>query len=347
MDDIKDVYAYLDKNEPNIATKICYASEMLLSELDNAIEALKDRRVEATKIDDDAEVDRLRDYRDMLKKYKNDINEYLNYATHHNRSEPPSNVYDSGVKRELPDYTQYTVNPDVPHMLDEDFTHKRPCAYMFSSKKKAVSSWQEILVSLCGQLSMNNRKLFESLVNDPRFSGKKINYFGTSPVTRKNKLVPGTRVYVWINMSAEQITRLIQKLLIAFDENPNEFYVYLRADYNDLHSGIDEIDEQEIAAEPEERVGKFVQRCMRELELAKHRFSTFELKLLQSKEWSNKTFGVNYPILCANEQELYDNGGRRRYYKETYTFNGVKFYLTSQWFDYNRDRFEKWFSTVK
>ena len=177
MADIKDVYAYLDKNEPDIATKICYASEMLLSELDNAVEALKVRRIEATKIDDDAEVDKLRDYRDMLKKYKNDINEYLNYATHHKKPElssPPADPNDSSVKREIPNYAQYTVNPAVPHMLDEDFTHKRPCAYMFSSKKKAVSSWQDILILLCEQLSAKNKKLFESLVNDPRFSGKKI-----------------------------------------------------------------------------------------------------------------------------------------------------------------------------
>ena len=41
MINIDDVYAYLGENEPDIANSICYASEWLLSKIDEAIEAFK------------------------------------------------------------------------------------------------------------------------------------------------------------------------------------------------------------------------------------------------------------------------------------------------------------------
>ena len=41
MATIDDVYAYLQKNEPQIANSICYASEMLLTALNDGIVALK------------------------------------------------------------------------------------------------------------------------------------------------------------------------------------------------------------------------------------------------------------------------------------------------------------------
>lgn len=341
MADIKEVYEYLDNNEPDIASKICYASEMLLGELDNAIEALKLRRIEATKIDDDTEVDRLRNYRDMLKKYKQDINEYLDYATHHKQPVLSGTPAVGNVRKDIPDYAQYAVNKDVPHMLDEDFTHKRPCGFMFKAQRYDVTSWQELLLSLCEQLSSRYGKSFDPLVNDPRFIGRKVNYFGYSAHGRRNQLIPGTNIYVWINQSADSIVRMIKNILIAFDENPNELYVYLRADYNDLHTDKSEDSEP---VEETEKVGKYVKQCMRALE--KHTFNKNEILLMQNKDWSNKTFGINYPLLCSDEKRIYDSGGRRRYYKETFIINGKRYYLTSQWFDYNRKRFEKWYQNV-
>lgn len=41
MINFEEVYQYLNENEPEIANSICYVSEMLLSHIDEAIEALK------------------------------------------------------------------------------------------------------------------------------------------------------------------------------------------------------------------------------------------------------------------------------------------------------------------
>ena len=63
MINIDDVYAYLGENEPDIANSICYASEWLLSKIDEAIEALKERRITAASNDNDEEYERLKNYR--------------------------------------------------------------------------------------------------------------------------------------------------------------------------------------------------------------------------------------------------------------------------------------------
>lgn len=97
MININDVYAYLSEKEPDTANSICYASELLLSKIDEAIEALKKRRLNAASNDDDDEYERLTNYRDKLKEYKKDINKYLNYTKRSSIDESNDNISQYGI----------------------------------------------------------------------------------------------------------------------------------------------------------------------------------------------------------------------------------------------------------
>lgn len=202
MINIEDVYAYLSENEPDIANQICYASEMLLSNIDKAIEALKNHRINATASDNDEELERLTNYRDRLKDYKEEINAYLNYAT-----------------RE--------TQPD-------------------SNEKEDLS-----------QVEIEN-----------------------------------------------------------------------------------------IAIDDEERIGRHVQRCMRELEAKHYNFTQNELLALLNKQQSKIIFGINFPFFVDSENKIYDNNGYKRYWTKTYKFNGKSYYITSEWYDYNREKFDAWFRSI-
>ena len=86
---------------------------------------------------------------------------------------------------------------------------------------------------------------------------------------------------------------------------------------------------------------------MRELEAKKHSFSHNELLALIDANQSKKIFGINYPFFVASENMIYDKNGRGRYWKDPFTFSGHKYYITSQWYEYNRDKFDEWYNRIK
>ena len=81
MATIDDVYAYLQKNEPQIANSICYASEMLLTALNDGIVALRKKRTKAAEEDRDEDLNMLTQYRDVMNDYIKTINSYLDYQS--------------------------------------------------------------------------------------------------------------------------------------------------------------------------------------------------------------------------------------------------------------------------
>lgn len=360
MINIDDVYAYLSEHEPEIANSIGYASEMLLSQIDKAIDVLKQRRIEAVNNDEDDECELLRKYRDRLKEYKQDINTYLNYATKkipNQNNDDISSQYIPGFETDTaitqeemyktpPDYKRYNVNSSKPHTLDENYTHKKICAFMFNNIKYTVNSWQETIVTICSMLALKSEKTFDTLIDNPKFKGRKVSYFGYNSVKGRNMRISGSNVYVWTNLSANEIVNLISNVLIAFGEKPSDFYIYLRADYTELHYGKQDEIENGLT-DNNEKIGKHVQKCMRELESKKHTFSHNELLALLNAKESKKLFGITYPFFTDSSNMVYDKNGRGRYWKDPFKFNDKLYYITSQWFEYNRKKFDLWFNEIK
>ena len=347
MSTIKDVYAFLEQNDPDIASDISYASEMLLSALDKGVKAIKSRMNKAVDEDRDNDLKMLSEYRDTLRAYKEDINTYLDY--NQNISVEPKQLEleiatTAEFKISRIDYDQYKVDSNKPHTLDEDFEHKKICAFMYNGRKYTVHNWKDTLVSLCGILARENKNKLVEFVNSPIFQNRKGSYFGYVPVQRKNLRIEGTDIYVWTNLSANAIAQLIKKILTAFDKNYADFYIYLIKDLTELHSPeIKPI----IKDDDEIKIGKYIQRCMRYLEARQHIFSVIDMDILLDKEQSNKTFGITYPFMTDDKTKIYDKNGHSRYWKQPYYFNGKYYYITSQWFRDNREKFDQWYESLQ
>lgn len=360
MANIEDVYAYLDENEPDIAKSICYASEMLLSQLELAIQALKERRIAAVTVDDDIECELLKNYRDMLKEYKTEVNSYLNYATKQEIGSKKEHTlkqflpgfegdekttHDEMYKQKI-DYKKYTVDSSKPYTLNENFTHKKICSFMFRNIKYTVNDWTDALTTFCNLLSEEYKKSFKPLVNLPVFQGRKVSYFSYNYVKDRNVKIKGSNVYVWTNLSANAIVNFIKNILIEFNENPGDFYIYLKADYTELHSNEKaqtNLPKRELANE--DKIGKHIKKCMRELETKQFNFPLHELEALLDLHQSKAIFGINVPFFMDNNDMDYDTY-LSKYWKESFTFNGKKYYITSQWYERNRERFDAWYDKI-
>jgi len=236
-------------------------------------------------------------------------------------------------------------------MLSEDYQHKKICGFMLNGVRYNVATWQDALVTLCNILSESNSDKFLQFCDMSDFKGTKVSYFSKNYVERKNFKLKKQSVYVWINQSANSIRLLMRKILRQFNINANTFYIYLRADYTALHIPK-QTDDRDIDTGNQEKIGKYVREKMRQLSADKYVFDTNSLKIITDKDLTKQYVGINYPLLkqitdgVDISSQTKNSKGMSRYWNEVFVFCGKKYLVTSQWFDYNRDGFDKWFNSL-
>ncbi len=101
--------------------------------------------------------------------------------------------------------------------------------------------------------------------------------------------------------------------------------------------------EQDVKVKRNEKnmkIGQFVQFKMNEFQ-EKNLLSDKEKENLLDKDYSNKTFGLNFPVLGT---EIKDELGRNRYYSKEKYFG---YYLTSQWYERHWDLLLKWIEKIE
>ena len=72
-------------------------------------------------------------------------------------------------------------------------------------------------------------------VDDPRFKRRKVSYFMRESVPRRNKLIPGTNLYVWVNNNANTLAALMRDMIQEYEISINDVTVYLRTNLRNLN----------------------------------------------------------------------------------------------------------------
>lgn len=133
------------------------------------------------------------------------------------------------------DYADFDVDNMEPHTLDEDFEYKKICGFEINGIRFEVSSWQDALIQLCSYLYNIDGNKMLGFVDDPYFKRRKVSYFMQESVPRRNKIIPGTNLYVWVNNNANTLVRLMRDMLVRYLISPETMTLYLRRDLSSLH----------------------------------------------------------------------------------------------------------------
>ncbi len=274
---IFDVYKYLLSCDSSSAHNIYYGMELFYNSFDDGLAFLKNTMQKLIQSGNYEDIDKVNDICKKISIIQGELNHILDTVSTLNaedingqsqnvsyEEETDDSLY---MKSEIIDYSQYVVDAEKKHSLDEDYEYKRPCGFMVNERRYKADNWQDVLVNLCSALAKEDNGLLSSFVEHPRFKGRKIRYFSNVHMPKKNKKIPGTDVYVWVNMSANGIKDLIRKILIEFGIKPSTFYIYLRADYSSLHTEDmnQENNKQSLAAASGIKIGKYVRNRIREL----------------------------------------------------------------------------------
>ena len=132
------------------------------------------------------------------------------------------------------DYADFDVDNMEPHTLDEDFEYKKICGFEINGIRFEVSSWQDALIQLCSYLYNIDGNKMLGFVDDPYFKRRKVSYFMKESVPRRNKIIPGTNLYVWVNNNANTLVRLMRDMLVRYLISPETMTLYLRRDLSSL-----------------------------------------------------------------------------------------------------------------
>lgn len=135
----------------------------------------------------------------------------------------------------IPNYGAYVVDTDVEHTLYEDFTHKRPHAFKINEDTIIeVQTWKDMFIRTCELLGTVDGLKFRGFENNPKMNGKRRKYFSEDE-SKLRKPYKVNDIYIETNINGNGIRNLIIKMLQQYGFKINDFKVFLRADYTDLH----------------------------------------------------------------------------------------------------------------
>lgn len=253
-------------------------------------------------------------------------------------------------KREIPNYSEYAIDTSIPHSLYEDFTHTKACGFKLNDTVYEAKNMRGVIIRLCEILAEKDSNKIISFIDDPSMKGRKAPYFSNKLIIEdginKNEQIGNLNVYVWVNLSCNQIRNVIKRILRKFDLSFESFKIFLRADFKELHKKDVSTTKRLIDNENEEKIGKYVQSCFEQL--IEYKFTQNELTAMQNEDWTLSTFGFRIPLIKKCEEnrpysEQIKISGNNRYWKNPYTICGELYFVASQWQYYHRDRFNAWF----
>jgi hypothetical protein len=138
------------------------------------------------------------------------------------------------AKRERCERIIHSLDQRVPHGLDEDFRYKRPAVFRVNGVPfDGTNTWSQVYETLCRHRATLNPPVFDALPDNPELTSTKGNkYFSRQPADLRIPHDFGRGVLAETNLSANQTSDNIKRVLSAFGLPEKAFSVYLRQDRN-------------------------------------------------------------------------------------------------------------------
>lgn len=227
--DFIEVYDYLEKNYPQVAEDLYYSLELFVNSLNSGIDAIS--MTVSSNSKEFSLLTKLAKYGNLIKDLNTELNKYLDSMI---KNESIENKIVN--KKILPDYSKYQVDCGEQHLLTEDFTNKKVCGFMLKGVRYDVSTWRDVLITLCEVLAEQDTNIIQSFPALPEFRGRKNIYFSKNGKGKYYRKLKSVDIYVWVNLNVITICEIIRNVLKSYSISINDFYVYLRADYTSLHN---------------------------------------------------------------------------------------------------------------
>lgn len=121
----------------------------------------------------------------------------------------------------------------------------------------------------------------------------------------------------------------------------------------DSGQGIWEFKQSEIPPLPDRqlKIGAYIRKAMRNLSLSGYTFEAEVLEAMFTSEWSKEHFRTAKPFMKRYVEGKSDNkdteGKYVRFWSEIFTFGDEQVYISKEWYEGQRQRFENWYKGLR
>lgn len=246
---ISSIISFINENYTSSADEVYECLSLLNDTLDTVLASIQRSSAEAFERRDFSRIKSYTDMADEINNVQDKIKEYMEQLRVNipeealndtvEETEDTENIVQEEPEKEeaakVRDEDEFKVDSSIKHSLNEDFTFKKPAAFEIEGTRIEVRDWRELFFLTCVILVRKDRQIFESFISDPYMNGRRLKYFSkvrrgmTSP-----KKLPGTDIYVSMQLGSNGMKVLIAKMLRRYNIDPNKYYVYFSEDYTSL-----------------------------------------------------------------------------------------------------------------
>lgn len=348
LEKISIIYKYLNNINKESAETIYYGMELFINSFDDGYEFLKKKACDLINNNEYNSVIEVINFCKNIKLINEHFNNFINKELQKSDS-------DSLNKS----------NINIKHKLDEDFEYTKPAGISYKGNICSVLHWKDVLRTACNMITKENGKSFMSIVDDININDPRKKYFKKNLSIQEDKenykeiYNTNPTIYVRTNaIGANEVTRVIKKILDKLNIDSNTFYIQLRND-NRMNKNTENktnnlVSKQETHSEIDfNKFGKFANHIlsiMKELSDKNYVFRPEILSRLLKRENSKYIFGISFPFFKQVDRNEDLEKQRRNmlggiiYWEPIFKFNGKEFFICSQWNSSNVNDFNIWIS---
>lgn len=226
----------------------------------------------------------------------------------------------------------FGVNSDI------DFTNTKPDGFSFVGEYIKVSSWAELLIKFIGlAYDLDGEKIRELAESDYSIPNA-TNIYITNDIRklRKGKSIEGTSIYFEVNLAANTIISFIRNLLLQMELEADDFSFSLsEVPFN--------IEDEATWEEGKIPVAKLFFNLIEDL-IKKEKIPLDEIEKLKEKEYTKLLFtATDYPALANSRDDNMGNSTQKRYRAKSVSYKGEDIFVSTQFFDSDRDAIIEWY----
>ncbi len=219
-----------------------------------------------------------------------------------------------------------------------DFSDTKPDGFAFVGEYTKVTSWADLLTKFISVVYDLDTDLMTDLASNNYSIPNATRVYITNDKRklRKAKQIDNSGIYYEANLSANNIISFIKDLLSKMNLDTEDFSFSLSEvpfDINDESTWVEGLIP----------VAKLFYYFVEDL-VSKSNITAEEVENLKNKEYTKSLFhATDYPAIANNRSDNMGNSTQKRYRAKALSFNGADIYISTQFFELDRDAIIEWY----
>lgn len=231
-------------------------------------------------------------------------------------------------------------NNDSGFSLDSglNLTNTKPDSFTFVGEYTKVSSWAEVLAKFMSVAYELDTPLLSDLAAKNYIIPNASNVYISNDKRkmRKAKEIDRSGIFYESNLSANTIVSFIRDILLQMELEPDEFTFTLSEVPFDIN-------DESTWAEGMIPVAKLFFNLVNDL-IERDLLNENEVEKLKTKEYTKSLFpATDYPAIANKRTDNMGNSTQKRYRAKTVSYKGTDIYISTQFFDSDREEVIKWY----